>query len=256
MKDAYGGNYVNVTGKYLDWYYSQMPSEERRKETTDDLYEHIAGPNCVHYIGYSGHVITAEEMKYCTTLQYIVPYDQDYHESDPLHRPEPDDDDFERKGEYHLSGLTDRCALWEHDCSVYIKRHGCYEVYSARFNGFHDGEPPFHPHCLEIYRRVSGLRRGTTDILDLARWNEHQFEERLDHPEQWIVVTINGGPIVPGMSSSPQTRSRYLDCSDFWTPQNANNRISTQEQARSVQDQQLRQSPAICSVSCRKSFVT
>lgn len=35
------------------------------------------------------------------------------------------------------------------------------------FNGFH---PPFHPYCLEIFRRASKLRLGGADLLNLADW--------------------------------------------------------------------------------------
>ena len=60
-----------------------------------------------------------------------------------------------------------------------------------KYTGFQNGDPPFHPHCLEMYRRVSVLRRGTTDMTDLAHWVERQYNERADHPavrrgtDQW-----------------------------------------------------------------------
>lgn len=214
LEETYDGTHQQVAHEYLDWYYTKMPGETKRKPDAFELYEHIAGPNCVHYRGYNGHVISAEEMKYCTTMQFIVPYDQEYHDSDddqqPLH--EPDDEDFEREGKYHLTGLSEECGSWEDDCSVYPKRHGCYEVYPMGNGGFDNGDPPFHPHCLEIYRRVSGLRRGTTDMTDLAQWIAHQFDERPDHPavcrgsEQWWVYRpgdefLAANPLhVPGLS--------------------------------------------------------
>jgi hypothetical protein len=159
-----------------------MPSQAKRKEPVWESYEDVAEPNCVDNHGYSGHAISAEGMKYCTTMQCIVLYDNEYHESYPNQWPEPDDEEFERKGVYHLSGLGDGCGSWENDCSVYPKRHGCYKVYPMNHGGFEHGDPPFHPHCLDIYRRVSGLRRGTTDMTDLAHWIERQVDERPDHP--------------------------------------------------------------------------
>lgn len=35
--------------------------------------EHIAGPGCINTYGYSGHRISIEEMRTCTTVQCLVP---------------------------------------------------------------------------------------------------------------------------------------------------------------------------------------
>jgi hypothetical protein len=177
--------------EYVDWYNIKMPLERQHKITERFLWEHIAGPVCLHEGGYSGHAISVEEMKYCTTMQCIVPYDSQYNQSFPDPGPEPDDEGFERRGVYHLSGLGDRCGSWEDDCNVYPARHGCHEVNPFQYDGFETGEPPFHPHCLEIYRRVSELRRNTTDMTDLADWITRQVDEIPEHPavrrgtEQW-----------------------------------------------------------------------
>lgn len=165
----------------LGWLLTTL-RESKRNLDAFELYEHLAGPNCVHYRGYNGHAISAEEMKYCTTMQFIVPYSQDSHDPGHTKQPEPDEEDFERRGIYHLTGLGDSCGSWEDDCSIYPARYGCYEVNPFQFDGFDIGEPPFHPHCLEVYRRVSGLRRGTTDITDLAHWIMRQVDEVPDHP--------------------------------------------------------------------------
>lgn len=191
LEDAYNGEHLKLAREYLDWYHTKMPGESKRKQDAFELYEHIAGPNCVHYGGYNGHAISAEEMKYCTTMQFIVPYHQDSHDPNHHQQPEPDEEAFEREGIYHLTGLGNACGSWEDDCSIYPARYGCYEVNPYEFDGFETGEPPFHPHCLEIYRRVSGLRRGTIDITDLAHWVIHQVNEVPNHPavcrgaDQW-----------------------------------------------------------------------
>lgn len=191
LEGTYNGDCFETAREYLDWYYTKMPHESKRKYEAFELYEHLAGPNCVHPQGYDGNTISAEETKYCTTMQFIVPFTQGYHDRDHHQQPEPDEEDFEREGIFHLTGLGNACGSWENDCSIYPTRQGCYQVYPYQFDGFDTGEPPFHPHCLEIYRRVSGLRRGTTDITDLAYWITRQVDEVLDHPavsfgkDQW-----------------------------------------------------------------------
>jgi hypothetical protein len=185
------GKNLKLLREYVNWYNAKMPIEVQRNVNGESRYEHIAGPDCVHEGGYSGHAIPADEMKYCTTIQCIVPYINQNREpfNDP--GPELDDEEFERRGVYYLSGLGDRCGSWEDDCSIFPARHGCYEVNPFQFDGFDIGEPSFHPHCLEIYRRVSGLRRNTTDITDLAHWISRQSDEIRHHPavlrgtEQW-----------------------------------------------------------------------
>lgn len=191
LEDTYDGQHQKAAHEYMDWYHTRMPGESERKKDAFEIYEHIAGPNCVHYRGYSGHAISAEEMKYCTTMQFLVPYTRDSHDPSHHQQPEPDEEEFEKEGEYHLTGLGEECGSWEDDCSIYPARYGCYEVNPYQFDGFDTGDPPFHPHCLEVYRRVSGLRRETTDISDLVPWIIRQVDEVPDHPavrrgtEQW-----------------------------------------------------------------------
>ena len=62
-------------------------------------FEHLAGPGCIHYGGYSGHGITAEQMRGCTTVQCLV-------RKTPEWRPGPDDQSFELDGKYFLTGLS------------------------------------------------------------------------------------------------------------------------------------------------------
>jgi hypothetical protein len=121
-------------------------------------------------------------MKYCTTVQCIVPYGEDYHESAEEWHPELDDEDFERTSKYHLSGLGFRSATIEEINYVYPKRHGCDEINPVDINGFELGHASFHPYCLETYRRVSSLRLGRVDLLDLAEWIERQDSSAPYHP--------------------------------------------------------------------------
>jgi hypothetical protein len=166
-------------GAYLKWYESKTGTIGmlKRDSTEPDIfYEHVAGPHCIEYCGYDGNAITAEEMKYCHTVQFIAQYGIDcWHGRSDDWPLEADDEDFERRGEYHLTGLGDRSANYEDDdCSVYPKRHGCHEVNPMVLEGFDHGHPPFHPYCLEIYRRVSGLRHGRADLAEVAEWIERR----------------------------------------------------------------------------------
>ena len=220
MQETYNGERWQLARDYVDWYHSKMPSEPKRKHPDVEAYEHVAGPHCVDEHGYSGHAISAEEMKYCTTVQCIVLYENGYHESYPNKWPEPDDEEFESKGVYHLTGLGEGCGSWENDCSVYPKRHGCYQVYPMAWTGFENGDPPFHPHCLEMYRRVSELRRGTSDMTDLAHWIEGQPDEKPDHPavnrgiDQWWTHRpgdefLAANPLhIPGLSGLLESAKR------------------------------------------------
>jgi hypothetical protein len=121
-------------------------------------------------------------MKYCTTVQCLVKYGDDYHEPAEEWHPEPDDEDFERTSKYHLSGLGFRSGTIEENDDVYPKRHGCYEIQPVEPNGFKWGHASFHPYCLETYRRLSSLRLGKVDLLDLAEWIARQDSSAPHHP--------------------------------------------------------------------------
>ena len=131
-------------------------------------YEHIAGKDCRSNSGYNGHRISAEEMKGCTTVQFLVPKTASW-------RPEEDDEDFERCGDFHLSGLTDH--LRRRDArlgSVFPPRHGCRapEAENCLWWPGQAGAAamPFHPYCLEVYKRASLRRWGAVDMKALMAW--------------------------------------------------------------------------------------
>jgi hypothetical protein len=138
----------------------------------NSLGEHIAGPNCEDTQGYNGNRISAEEMRTCTTVQCLVEKASQMRDWLPEWASEPQDEDFERESNYFLSGLGDRIGSWEDDGFCYPRRHGVGEldpVLGDR-SGFTNGDMPFHPYCLEIYRRVSECRAGTVDVDGLAGW--------------------------------------------------------------------------------------
>ena len=71
---------------------------DRARYTQDP--EHVAGFHCVSNRGYSGWRIAVEEMNGCRAVQALV-------KKQPGWMPEPDDQDFEREGEYFLTGIGD-----------------------------------------------------------------------------------------------------------------------------------------------------
>lgn len=134
------------------------------------VFEHIAGPECVQLLGYSGARISAEAMRGCNTYQCLA--------AKPLGwSPAPDDEPFEATGDFFLTGLCDKmCHSDQSSNRVYPPRHD-YELPQA-YNqclpyGGEDGEPssmPFHPTCLEIFKRASLDRYGVIDLHGLGSW--------------------------------------------------------------------------------------
>ena len=111
-------------------------------------------------------------MRTCTTVQCLIEKAGETREWLPEWASEPSDEDFERESNYFLSGLGDRIGSWEDDGFCSPRRHGVGEldpVLGDR-SGFTNGDMPFHPYCLEIYRRVSECRTGTVDVDGLAGW--------------------------------------------------------------------------------------
>lgn len=143
-------------------------NERPFQNVSGDLLEHIAGPNCQQTAGYNGHNITAEEMRGCYTAQCLVPKPSWWH-------PEPDDEDFEATADFFLSGLTDLMPSRDYsDPTVIPVRHGC-NLPRTDNNFFdeniaHEVAMPFHPTCLEVYKRASVWRTGEVKMQDLMDW--------------------------------------------------------------------------------------
>jgi hypothetical protein len=177
------------TDAYLQWYESKTGSVARitADETRSDIYyEHVAGPHCNASCGYNGNTISTGEMRYCNTVQFMAHYNDRHHLVPEIWSPEADDEDFERRGKYHLTGLADRCVRSFDDRSVHPVRHGCPEVYPSALGGFSDGHPLFHPYCLEMYRRVLTLRICGADLFDVAEWiarrhNDIPYHDSVPH---------------------------------------------------------------------------
>lgn len=182
IEEVHRGEHDEDVDAYLSWYKTKFGDIWEPGKDSSTYYEHVAGPNCVEHHGYDGNAISVEEMKYCTTVQCIVPYGGEYHDSAKEWYPEPDDEDFECTSKYHLSGLGFRAATIEEVDYAYPERHGCYEINPIDTHGFEWGHASFHPYCLETYRRVSSLRLGKVDLLDLAEWVERQDSSAPLHP--------------------------------------------------------------------------
>jgi hypothetical protein len=140
--------------------------------TTKDrsVIEHIAGAECNNVNGYSGHEISAEEMRGCQTVQCLV-------RKPPgcMFDALPDDEAFEITGEFFLSGLSDFMPSRDTDSPrVTPDRHGCEVPHAENYMWVEDEAQdyamPFHPPCFEIYKRMSSMSRGKIDVNALTSW--------------------------------------------------------------------------------------
>lgn len=153
--------------------YASPDYDPDEDEDTDDAdlpnleeFEHIAGPDCTQGNGYNGALISFEAMKRCTTLQCLVPKAAGW-------TPAADDEPLEAEGDFFLSGLSDH--MMSRDTGyprVYPTRHGC-EMPMADTCFFVSGMEdqvamPFHPTCLEIFKRASMNHSGAVDIPGLT----------------------------------------------------------------------------------------
>ncbi|KAM0717416.1 hypothetical protein Q7P37_007268 [Cladosporium fusiforme] len=158
------------------------------------IREHIAGPTCANDSGYNGNNISNEEMRACNAVQFLVQKSGAFlpHDYEDF-KPEPDDEEFERTTHYFLTGLGESIGEVEQGhCPVWPVRHGVDDAgCAAEYDGFCDGHMPFHPYCLEAYKRVSQLRRQKIDMLGLARWFDAEASAFPRHPavrrgaDQW-----------------------------------------------------------------------
>ncbi|KAL4731183.1 hypothetical protein ACLX1H_000144 [Fusarium chlamydosporum] len=158
------------------------PSEIEYSDIQEDDQEHIPGPNCGQSGAYNGHRITMEAMKHCQTLQCLVYKPADW-------QPQPDDEEFEVSGHYFLSGLSDHMpSRDESSPTVFPARHGLDNPNAENTMWDIDDADsyamPFHPTCLEIFKRASLRRHGVVDVECLTQWwrLEATYEELFDFP--------------------------------------------------------------------------
>jgi hypothetical protein len=165
----------------------EEPAEIMKPERQEDAldgdrgveYEHVAGSLACEWLdrghgadegAFNGHAISAEQMRGCNTLQCFIKKHNDEW------RPEHDDQPFELSGQYFLSGLTDRSPSRDVDSEeeVYPARHSCSwprpDNDLIDYMGNTEFAMPFHPACLEVFKRASAWRFGHIDYEGLINW--------------------------------------------------------------------------------------
>ncbi|KAH7375189.1 hypothetical protein B0T11DRAFT_269860 [Plectosphaerella cucumerina] len=157
---------------------AQGLEEEYPADGGDDHLEHIPGKQCTGKQGYCGSRISLAEMRGCTVAQALV--------SRPLDpedwQPESDDESFEGDSNvgFFLSGVTDHVPSRDvDDPNFYPERHGVTKAPACNYSrdiymddddrGAHDAMP-FHPTCLEVFKRASLWRTGRVDMKGLVEW--------------------------------------------------------------------------------------
>lgn len=187
----------NVTrDSFIDNHDSDEASSESgvespyRSDRTILRKEHMSGRNCRLQDGYNGTRISAKAMRGCTTFQCLV-------QKSPEWTAEEDDESFEASGRFFLSGLSDHMPPNEMAIArVFPPRHGHDEVHVQ--NVYVQNEQPgpvirnprgmpFHPACLEVFKRVTLSRYGVIDLEALTSWwtvegTYHQFLRFPRHP--------------------------------------------------------------------------
>ncbi|KAF2169609.1 hypothetical protein M409DRAFT_52136 [Zasmidium cellare ATCC 36951] len=144
-----------------------------------ELMKHIAGPNCTNGNGYIGHRISLQEMQHCRVWQTLIRKTETFQSA-------PDDEAFERTEDVFLSGISDDMpeTMDGGSAETHPARHGVRKPNVT--NGMIDSVytdakaacMPFHPWCLEVFKRASHAKSGEVDIAGLWGWyeNEADFE--------------------------------------------------------------------------------
>ncbi|KAK5082014.1 hypothetical protein LTR05_007156 [Lithohypha guttulata] len=163
--------------------YSITEGNENRRNAiinSDEVWEHIAGPECTNAAGYHGHRISVEEMAGITTAQALC-----FKIEDEEAMEESDDEAWERDTKWFLSGLGD--VMPSRDCSdltVYPARRGREQVHAENYVFELDSDSintyamAFHPACLEVFKRASINKTGTWDATELGEWWKMQGEDQ------------------------------------------------------------------------------
>lgn len=147
------------------------------------VWEHIAGHGCENRGGYDGNEIGAGEMRGCNAVQCLLSKERDdYLLALEGFVEEESDEEWEREPGYCLSGLGDGLGSVEYVAGVWPPRHGVEVVSAGEWDGWREGSMPFHPYCLEAYKRVSVLRRGWVDVVGLAGWWDREATRLPVHP--------------------------------------------------------------------------
>lgn len=193
---------IGLFEEYCDYYEKAVPiADQLEFHTTPDpdfykIEEHVSGPTCCASRvakAYSGYQLSFEEMKACTTVQCLGPKNDSFMLAcERAWKPSLDDEEFESTSNYCLSGLGDRPGSIEEASPCYPCRHGKKYISPTDIGGFSRGSLPFHPYCLEVYKRVSLLHKGNIGITALARkvkrglrWQPPSHPAVRSGQEQW-----------------------------------------------------------------------
>ncbi|VUC36335.1 unnamed protein product [Clonostachys rosea] len=141
-------------------------------------YQHVSGRGCRNTGAYNGHLLSAEEARGCSTLQCLVPKSR----TEPF-LEEKLDEPFEKTGGFFLTGLSDKvpCAddQWP---ATYPPRHNTDRPKAANFlldsRLVSEYAIPFHPTCLEVFKRACLHRYGEVNIQALMDW--YSFDASCD----------------------------------------------------------------------------
>lgn len=172
---------LDVNGKSYMKFLNGLPSDDcnvilplteeyKQRDQTWRSREHISGPNCILRNAYSGHNITAEELRGCNTFQLLCPKPSDW-------EPERGDEEFELDDECpsYLSGLRDHLDTKHSSVTVFAPmRHGQEQFHvhnwASAASNRHLAAMPFHPACFEVFKRASLKRFNTIDVAGLVGW--------------------------------------------------------------------------------------
>ncbi|UZP38137.1 hypothetical protein NXS19_005953 [Fusarium pseudograminearum] len=218
-----GGCYFINSSLPPDEQIKHHPSDIQETDLDEDGWTHVAGPDCGNNGAYNGHRISLEAMRGCNTFQCLVYKPEDW-------TSQTNDEDFESKGKYFLSGLGDDMPSRDIDWpTVFPHRH---DVDAPRADEciWNEDEAdecamPFHPTCLEIYKRVSLQRNGVVDIEGLTLWwrregtyeDFHQFprdQAVIDAQEQWWSHDLGNEYLAANPCFIPGFQSLLQSCQD------------------------------------------
>ncbi|KAL3457686.1 hypothetical protein BJX64DRAFT_292923 [Aspergillus heterothallicus] len=146
------------------------PYPEWQEHLHQQYYEHIAGPGCRNQEAYLAHNISTEEMRNCHTVQCILRKPRSW-------TPADDDMEFEKDGDYFLTGLADRMPTSNGDMEIGPARHGVGDGLRSQSAFYWEMTQeeldelglPFHPTCFELFIQASKKILGKVDIDALGR---------------------------------------------------------------------------------------
>ncbi|KAB8229395.1 uncharacterized protein BDW43DRAFT_303142 [Aspergillus alliaceus] len=147
--------------------------------------EHIAGPDCSEVNAYSGRKISLEEMRGCRTAQCLI-----HKGSCGRWQPDGLEQDWERSGDFFLSGLCDGMPSRDMGGPTVFPPRGGIDgprVENIVWDNYEDPTVysiPFHPWCFDIYSRQAKCHFNHLNLNGLMKWRntESTFEDFHEFP--------------------------------------------------------------------------